>query len=155
MNNKVDTVQWPLIKKGSVDYREYQINLANIASESSSLIVLCTGLGKTIIAGLVAANRLSKYPKSKVLFLAPSRPLVDQQARFLRRVLSLPDDEVVCLTGHDGPEKRRDMWDAARVFAMTPQALQNDLIQRSYDLSDVSLIVYDEAHRGVGDYAYT
>jgi Fanconi anemia group M protein len=38
---------------------------------------------------------------------------------------------------------------------MTPQALQNDLIQRSYDLTDVSLIVYDEAHRGVGDYAYT
>ena len=148
-------MQWPLIKKDSVDYREYQVNLANIASEDSALIVLSTGLGKTIIAGFVAANRLSEYPDSKVLFLAPSRPLVDQQARFLRRVLDLTDEMVVCLTGHDGPEKRRDMWDTARVFAMTPQALQNDLIQRSYDLSDVSLIVYDEAHRGVGDYAYT
>jgi Fanconi anemia group M protein len=38
---------------------------------------------------------------------------------------------------------------------MTPQALQNDLVQRSYSLDDVSLIVFDEAHRGVGNYAYT
>jgi Fanconi anemia group M protein len=148
-------VDWPLIKKGAVDYREYQVNLAKTACSESTLIVLSTGLGKTIIAGLAAAQRLHDFPDSKVLFLAPSRPLVDQQARFLRRVLDLEESEVVCLTGHDGPEKRRDSWGTARVFAMTPQALQNDLIQRSYDLSDVSLIVYDEAHRGVGDYAYT
>ncbi|MFX0108470.1 MAG: ERCC4 domain-containing protein, partial [Candidatus Hodarchaeota archaeon] len=46
-------------------------------------------------------------------------------------------------------------WKEARVCVMTPQALQNDLVQRSYDLADVSLIVFDEAHRGVGNYAYT
>ncbi|MHA1927495.1 MAG: DEAD/DEAH box helicase, partial [Candidatus Thorarchaeota archaeon] len=147
--------EMPLIKKSSVDYRSYQVNLADIAARQSTMIVLSTGLGKTVIAALVTAKRLFDIPDSKVLFLAPSRPLVDQQARYLKRVLDFDEDLVVCLTGQDSPESRKTSWHDARVIIMTPQALQNDLIQSSYDLSEVSLIVFDEAHRGVGNYAYT
>ncbi len=147
--------EMPLIKKSSVDYRSYQVNLADIAARQSTMIVLSTGLGKTVIAALVTAKRLFDIPDSKVLFLAPSRPLVDQQARYLKRVLDLDENLVVCLTGQDSPESRKTSWRDARVIIMTPQALQNDLIQSSYDLSEVSLIVFDEAHRGVGNYAYT
>jgi len=143
------------ILKESIEYRKYQVDLAEIGSKENTMIVLSTGLGKTVIAALVAAARLIQHPDSKVLFLAPSRPLVDQQARYLRRVLDVNPEHVVCMTGHDTPEDRRTMWDEARVFVMTPQALQNDLVQRSYGLQKVSLIVYDEAHRGVGNYAYT
>ncbi|MHA2320504.1 MAG: helicase-related protein, partial [Candidatus Thorarchaeota archaeon] len=148
-------VDEPMIRKDSVEYRAYQVNLAEVAARESTMIVLSTGLGKTVIAALVAAKRLMQHPDSKVLFLAPSRPLVDQQARYLRRALNLDEDLVVCLTGHDSPEQRRDIWGGSRVVVMTPQALQNDLVQRSYNLEDVSLIVFDEAHRGVGNYAYT
>jgi ERCC4-related helicase len=143
------------ILKESIEYRKYQVALAEIASKESTMIVLSTGLGKTVIAALVAATRLMQYVDSKVLFLAPSRPLVDQQARYMRRVLDIEEERIVCMTGHDSPDDRRVMWDEAKVFVMTPQALQNDLVQRSYGLEDVSLIVYDEAHRGVGNYAYT
>lgn len=148
-------VEMPLIKKNSVDYRSYQVNLADTAARKSTMIVLSTGLGKTVIAALVTAKRLFNLPDSKVLFLAPSRPLVDQQARYLKRVLDFDENLVVCLTGQDSPESRKISWYDARVIIMTPQALQNDLIQSSYDLSEVSLIVFDEAHRGVGNYAYT
>ena len=148
-------VEMPLIKAQTIDYRSYQVDLAEIASRQSTIIVLSTGLGKTVIAALLTARRLREHQDSKVLFLAPSRPLVDQQARYLKRVLDLEDDQIACLTGQDSPESRHTSWQEARVVAMTPQALQNDLIQRSYDLSNVSLIVYDEAHRGVGNYAYT
>jgi Fanconi anemia group M protein len=144
-----------MIRKNSVEFRSYQVNLAEVAAKESTMIVLSTGLGKTVIAALVAAKRLIQYPDSKVLFLAPSRPLVDQQARFLRRVLDIGEELIVCLTGHDPPQQRKDIWSASRVVVMTPQALQNDLVQRSYNLEDVSLIVFDEAHRGVGNYAYT
>jgi Fanconi anemia group M protein len=143
-----------MIRKDSVEHRAYQVNLAEVAAKESTMIVLSTGLGKTVIAALVAAKRLVQYPDSKVLFLAPSRPLVDQQARYLERVLDLEEGQVVCLTGQDPPEQRRDIWGESRVVVMTPQALQNDLVQRSYSLEDVSLIVFDEAHRGVGNYAY-
>ncbi len=148
-------VDIPLIKKGTVEYRTYQITLAEIASKESILVILSTGLGKTVIAAIAAARRLVKHPESKILFLAPSRPLVEQQARFLERVLDIDESQVVCLTGQDPPNKRQSIWENSRVIVMTPQALQNDLIQRSYDLSEVSLIVFDEAHRGVGNYAYT
>jgi Fanconi anemia group M protein len=148
-------VEWPLIKKGAIEYREYQFNLGEIASEQSTLVVLSTGLGKTIIAVLVAAKVLAMDSNAKVLFLAPSRPLADQQARFLKRTLDIDSDKIACLTGQDGPEARANAWGDLRAIAMTPQSLQNDIVQRSYDLSDVALIVYDEAHRGVGDYAYT
>ncbi|RLG45761.1 MAG: hypothetical protein DRN90_07535, partial [Thermoproteota archaeon] len=149
------TVEMPMIRQGVIEYREYQVNLARIAANENTMIVLSTGLGKTIIAALVAAIRLHEYPESKILFLAPSRPLVDQQARFLRKTLAVPEDTVLCLTGQDDPETRRNKWSVGRVLVMTPQALQNDLIQQSYDLRQVSLVVYDEAHRGVGNYAYT
>ena len=148
-------VETPLIRLGSIEHRSYQVNLAEVAGKESTMIVLSTGLGKTVIAALVAARRLSEFPDSKVLFLAPSRPLVDQQARYLKRVLDIEDNLVVCLTGQDSPDQRRTIWADSRVVVMTPQALQNDLIQRSYDLQDVSLLVFDEAHRGVGNYAYT
>ncbi len=144
-----------MIRKDSVEYRKYQVNLAEVAARESTMIVLSTGLGKTVIAALVAAKRLAEFPDSKVLFLAPSRPLVDQQARYLRRVLDIDESLVVCLTGNDSPEQRRDFWTESQVVVMTPQALQNDLVQRSYGLQDVSLVVFDEAHRGVGNYAYT
>ncbi|MHA1636653.1 MAG: DEAD/DEAH box helicase [Candidatus Thorarchaeota archaeon] len=155
MTSRKTSVEWPLIKRDSIQYREYQVNLSKKASEKSTLVVLSTGLGKTVIAALVGALRLEKHQGSKILFLAPSRPLVDQQARFLRQVMDIDASKVLCLTGQDGPSRRREAWADARVIVMTPQSLQNDLVQRSYDLSTVSLIVYDEAHRGVGDYAYT
>ncbi|MFX1602768.1 MAG: DEAD/DEAH box helicase, partial [Promethearchaeota archaeon] len=152
---KIAYVDAPGVRKESVDYREYQVSLSEVASKENTMIVLSTGLGKTIIAALVAARRLSEYPESKVLFLAPSRPLVDQQARFLRRVLNIDPESVVCMTGQDPPDSRPHMWAESKILVMTPQALQNDLVQRSYDLGPVSLVVYDEAHRGVGNYAYT
>jgi Fanconi anemia group M protein len=148
-------VDLPLVKKDSIEYRSYQVNIAEIAEKESTMVVLSTGLGKTVIAALIAAKRLKLHQDSKVLFLAPSRPLVDQQARFLRQVLDIDADLIVCMTGQDSPEDRRTMWANAQVIVMTPQALQNDLVRRSYDLAKVSLIIYDEAHRGVGNYAYT
>ncbi|MFX1367584.1 MAG: ERCC4 domain-containing protein [Promethearchaeota archaeon] len=148
-------VEMPLVKKESIDYRKYQVNLAESASKESTLIVLSTGLGKTVIAALLAARRLLAFPESKVVVLAPSRPLVDQQARFFRAVLDTDPEQVVCLTGQDPPDKRKGIWSDSRIIVMTPQALQNDLVQRSYDLENVSLVVFDEAHRGVGNYAYT
>lgn len=148
-------VEMPLIRKDTIEYREYQVILSEVAAKESTMIVLSTGLGKTVIAALAAARRLIEYPDSKILFLAPSRPLADQQARFLKQALDIDKSQVICLTGNDPPEQRRLVWSEARVIVMTPQALQNDLIQRSYGLNDVSLMVYDEAHRGVGNYAYT
>ncbi len=126
------------------------MDLAASALKSSSLIVVPTGLGKTVIALMVLLARLDK---GRVLFLAPTKPLVEQHAAFLRRVLK-DEGEVTMMTGEMMPEKRKAAWEAARITVSTPQVIENDLLSRRIDLEDVSLIIFDEAHRAVGNYAY-
>jgi ERCC4-related helicase/ERCC4-type nuclease len=143
-------LEHPLLKPQTVEKRLFQLDLAATALKSSCLIVVPTGLGKTVIALMVLLARLDK---GKVLFLAPTKPLVEQHATFLRRVLK-DEDQVAILTGETVPEKRVLSWRGARIVTSTPQVIENDLLSRRIDLKDVSLVIFDEAHRAVGNYAY-
>jgi len=143
-------LEHPLLKPHTVEKRLFQMDLAASALKSSSLIVVPTGLGKTVIALMVLLARLDK---GRVLFLAPTKPLVEQHAAFLRHVLT-DGGEVTMMTGEMMPEKRKAAWEAARITVSTPQVIENDLLSRRIDLEDISLIIFDEAHRAVGNYAY-
>jgi len=143
-------IQHPLLKEKAVERRIFQLELAASALQASTLVVLPTGLGKTVIALMVLLARLDR---GRVLFLAPTRPLVEQHASFLENVL-LDSSIVVSFTGEISPELRRKMWEEARVVVSTPQVVENDLLSRRISLRDVSCIIFDEAHRAVGNYAY-
>ena len=67
-------------KSGEINLkpREYQQKIFEIAREKNTLAVLPTGTGKTLIALMLAVERKKKYPLSKILILAPTRPLVEQ-----------------------------------------------------------------------------
>ncbi len=144
-------IKHEFIESDSLEYREYQHNIANSAVKASTLVVLPTGLGKTIVALLVLAEELKKK-NNKILFLSPTKPLVNQHAQFLKKFLTI-DDSVV-LTGEVSPGKRKEMWNNSRIIVSTPQVIENDLISKRIDLKDISLIVYDEVHRAVGNYSY-
>ncbi len=143
-------IQHPLLKEKAVERRLFQLELASTALQRSTLVVLPTGLGKTVVALMVLVARL---PRGKVLFLAPTRPLVEQHASFLENVLA-DSSIVVSFTGEISPEQRREMWEGARIVVSTPQVIENDLLSRRISLRDVSCIIFDEAHRAVGNYAY-
>ncbi|MFH1505379.1 MAG: DEAD/DEAH box helicase [archaeon] len=134
--------------------RLYQQTILATAAQKNTLVVLPTGLGKTLIAVLLAAYRLKQYPNSKILILAPTRPLVDQHLASFKAHLDIPEDQIVLFTGFVKPEKRKEMWKTAKVIISTPQGMENDIITNRTPLEDVSLIVFDEGHRAVGDYAY-
>jgi ERCC4-related helicase len=144
-------VEHPLIKEQSIQEREYQRALANTCLRDSTLVVLPTGMGKTVVALLVVAEVLQRRA-GKVLFLAPTKPLVEQHAKFLSE--QLVGKKVAVLTGEVDPEEREVQWIQNDVIASTPQVVANDLRSERYSLKDVRLIVFDEAHRGVGNYAY-
>ena len=145
-------VQHDFIKPNSVERREYQYNIANSAANASTLVVLPTGMGKTIIALLVIAKELAKN-NNNILFLSPTKPLVNQHAQSLTDLLTL-DDTVAVFTGIVPPKKRIELWNNKRIIVSTPQVIENDLIARRYDLSKTSRIIFDEAHRAAGNYSY-
>ncbi len=144
----------PLIKPDTVEQRLYQLNLAGKALEGSSLVVLPTGLGKTIIALFVIASRLQRFG-GKALILSPTKPLVDQHAAFFKKVMTLPEEEILAFTGSISPAEREKLWAQGKLIVSTPQVIENDLLTKRISLEDVSHITFDEAHRAVGNYAYT
>ena len=135
--------------------REYQRKIADVATSTNTLVVLPTGLGKTMIAIMVAAERLREYPGSKVVVLAPTRPLVLQHLRAFSSQLDLPKGSMVALTGTVDPGERELLWIKARVVFATPQTVYNDVRRGRVSLREVVLAVFDEAHRSVKDYTYT
>ncbi|MFQ5620744.1 MAG: DEAD/DEAH box helicase [Candidatus Nanoarchaeia archaeon] len=138
----------------TVTPRLYQQTILGTCVEKNTLVVLPTGMGKTLIAILLGAVRLRENPSGKILFVSPTRPLVEQHARTLNESTDLDSSKIVVFTGHIPAAKRAEKWkDASFVFS-TPQGLENDVMGRRISLSDVSLFVFDEAHRAVGDYAY-
>ncbi|MGP8124996.1 MAG: helicase-related protein [Nitrososphaerales archaeon] len=135
--------------------REYQKRIARTAADTNTLVVLPTGLGKTMIAIMVASEVLQKRPGSKVMVLAPTRPLVIQHFQTFRKHLRLPEESFVVLTGTVEPGSRELLWLKATVIFATPQTVYNDVRQGRVSLRQVSLAVFDEAHRSVKDYTYT
>ena len=144
-------LQHDFIKQNIVERREYQCNIAHSAATASTLVVLPTGMGKTIIALLVIAKELAKG--KNILFLAPTKPLVNQHAQSLAALLTL-EDAVAVFTGEVPPEKRVALWNSKRIIVSTPQVIENDLIAQRYNLSTVTRIIFDEAHRATGNYSY-
>jgi len=135
--------------------RLYQQTILATCNEKNTLVVLPTGMGKTGLALLLSVQRINNYPNSKILFLAPTKPLAQQHLTTFKKHLDLKDDKFALMTGAISPEKRAQIWKSAQIFFATPQGLENDVISRKIDLAEVSLIIFDEAHRATGDYAYT
>lgn len=146
------TVEHPRIRPGVLDDRRYQASIAQAAVDHNTLVVLPTGLGKTAIALRVAAEALLRSPTKSILFLAPTRPLVAQHAQSVRDTLLAPP--ITVLTGTLSPEQRATRLVPPQVVVATPQVIANDLAPGALSLRDFSLIIFDEAHRAVGDYPY-
>ena len=145
-------ISHPLIKKNSIESRLYQQVLAgDVLKKGNTMVVAPTALGKTIVAILVAADRLQKVKNSKILVLAPSKPLAIQHEDSFKEFLTLPCSSI---TGAVKTDERVKRWEESRIISATPQTVESDLLNGRYDLSDVSLIVFDECHHGVGSYSY-
>lgn len=140
-------VNHPNLKPESIKPREFQLNIAENSLKNNTLVVLPTGLGKTYIALLVTAKFLPK----RVLFLAPSKPLVLQHFHSCERCLKT---KINFLTGEIRPKERESIWKTFPVLVSTPQTVRNDLENERYRINERKLLIFDEAHKAVGDYSY-
>jgi len=139
----------------SIQPRDYQKAIFETAKDNNTLVVLPTGIGKTLIALMLSIERLKKHPTSKVLFLAPTRPLVEQHFEYFKKHLPELFADLQLFTGEIQAEKRKKIWQTAEIIFSTPQCIANDLENYLYNLNEVSLLVIDEAHRCLKSYDYT
>jgi len=152
-------ISHPLIRPESIESREYQLSIAMRALDGNTMVILPTGLGKTAVALIVAASRIYNEG-GRVLMLAPTKPLVEQHLRYFEKYLVTKSPEspdvspFVMFTGEAPPAERTADWNRSSVIFATPQVIKNDLIAGRYTLADVTLLVVDECHRAVGNYAY-
>lgn len=50
---------------------------------------------------------------------------------------------------------RDSLYLSHRIFFMTPQTMENDLMKGIIDPRKIVLVVFDEAHKAMGEYSYT
>ncbi|XP_051139283.1 DEAD-box ATP-dependent RNA helicase FANCM [Andrographis paniculata] len=142
------------IYPANVPHRDYQFSITRTALFSNTLVVLPTGLGKTLIAAVVMYNYFRWFPEGKIVFAAPSRPLVMQQIEACHNIVGIPQEWTIDLTGQTSPSKRAEFWKTKRVFFVTPQVLERDIHSGSCLVKHLICLVIDEAHRAMGNYSY-
>ncbi|ORX40857.1 hypothetical protein BD324DRAFT_644144 [Kockovaella imperatae] len=136
--------------------RDYQWDIIRACFTDNCLVALPTGLGKTFVAGVVMLNFYRWFPTGKIVFLAPTKPLVNQQIEACQMTCGIPSSAAAVMTGQSVPARERvKLWADRRVFYCTPQTLDNDLKTGAIDPRDIVLVVFDEAHKASGSYAYT
>ncbi|MEM0143072.1 MAG: DEAD/DEAH box helicase family protein [Candidatus Parvarchaeum sp.] len=137
--------------KEKIEDREYQNKIFETAKTGNTLVVLPTGLGKTIIGARLVDYRLEKYPSSKVLFLAPTKPLANQHYKTFSSLLEVKQG---IASGSVSSSQRSKLYEECQLIFATPQTIENDMSKNLIDFSDFSLLIVDEAHHTIGNYAY-
>ena len=108
--------------------RKYQQEILETCNEKSCLVVLPTGIGKTLIALMLTIERMKKFPESKVLFLAPTRPLAEQHLNYFKKHLPELWATMELFTGKTDAKKREELWQNADIIFSTPQCVDEETL---------------------------
>ena len=142
----------PLLSDG-VEARGYQLRSLERILSFSSLMVMPTGFGKTAVEWMAMAEYL-RNGSEKIVLIAPTTGLVDQQRTMAVERLNVSEENIVTYTGETAPDKREALWADATVILATPQVIRNDAMNGIIDLAEVDLLIMDEAHHATGNHAY-
>jgi len=140
-------VSHPRLKNG-VEARAYQLDAAKECLSGSTLLVMPTGLGKTAVQWMAMAENLEG--KGKIVLVAPTTGLVAQQAKMAKTFIDIEEDKIITLTGQIRPNSREDMWKDAKIIMATPHVIRNDALSGRILLSEIDLLICDEAHHATG-----
>ena len=140
--------------------RDYQRELFLSAMSRNTLVYLPTGSGKTLIAAMVLSCMKKLNPNKLMVFLVDRVPLAYQQSDYIKS--QVPDLKVETLVGEMEPSH---LWKIHKLLAdnkvdllvLTHQIFLNFLAvaeNQPVRLTDVSVLVFDEAHHCRGNHQY-
>ena len=154
--------------------RDYQTQCAAECESRNVLCALPVGSGKTVIAAEVIQRFLQKETEKKVIFLAPYGQLALQQYKLLLRQIDRLHDGCDTTTKVDASEAELARWRVGlvagrstvdeqytmpwrravrecQVLVMTPALCEKALIHAGLRMTDLALLVIDEAHNARGN----
>ncbi len=147
----------------TLEYREGQVELmfdllravqnksrGDDGSERGYGISIPMHAGKTLLEIFtIAAN--AEFNNGRGIFMAPTEDLVKEHIGVVHRMLGT--EGTVMLTGSVNPSIRHMHIGDARVFAGTPETVWNDFFTGYLHIGRNDIIVIDECHKNVGNYA--
>lgn len=143
--------------------RDYQYNIVQRCLFDNTIVALPTGLGKTFISGVVMLNcgfiidlcrslftsifvDYRWFPEGKVVFVAPTKPLVAQQIEACHKTCGIPGSDAIELTGQN-PKPMRAR--AVRVLAdYLTETLMTLLVERETRVLHDSSNIHKRSHVG-------
>lgn len=148
----INTFTYP----SNVTRRKYQFDISKLCLRYNTLVCLPTGSGKTLIAAVVMMNFHRWFPKGKIIFMAPTRTLVNQQVEACSNFTDIKRDKIIIMTGTNASGSlRKNIWEEKSVFFCTPQIVNNDIDKKRLNPTKIVLLIIDEAHHARSNYAYT
>ena len=146
-NRSPSGIDYTLKVDPSKPIRRYQKELAEPGINGENYIVCApTGTGKTLVAGLIISHHLQKRQnlEKKVVFVVPTRPLAEQQAKELQRLI--PGAQVECSIGDDVGLTIKDVLPHSDIIVCTPGKLVNEIKLNLFTFYNLGLMVLDECH---------
>ncbi|KAI9103201.1 hypothetical protein DFS34DRAFT_356890 [Phlyctochytrium arcticum] len=143
--------------------RNYQMELLEQAKTENIIAVMDTGTGKTLVAAMLIkheleleyARRQEGLPRKLVIFLVPTVPLVFQHQDYLQHQIG---GAVMPMCGEIMSNQKTAQWEKVvtetDVVCSTAQAVVEALIHGFIRMDQICLVVFDEAHNGIGDHPY-
>ncbi|MEX2757289.1 MAG: DEAD/DEAH box helicase, partial [Candidatus Sigynarchaeota archaeon] len=153
----------PSLKLDGIELRDYQVEAGWQSYLHDALVVLPTGLGKTIVAllhaGLLVADMNEEKHYGIIAMLAPTRALLVQHHELFAGRLAIGEGNIHVVDGGTEPRKRAEFYatlatSAPAVLFMTPQTLDHDLQQGRFPREKLACLILDEAHHATLDHPY-
>lgn len=139
--------------------RRYQLQLCQKAKEENIIVYLETGCGKTLIAVLLIqefAEAIKKPGRNVCVFLAPTVPLVEQQADVIRLHSNFKVGRYYGEAKHSS--KAHQDWieelEKYEVLVMTPDILLHNLHHCFMKMELIELLIFDECHHAQKRHPY-
>ena len=151
----------PTLKLQGMELRDYQVEAGWSSYLHDTLVVLPTGLGKTIVsvlhAGMVVADMFDDKKYGIIVMVAPTRALLVQHHELFADRLAIGKENVHVVDGGMEPSKRLEFYlslaqAAPAVLFMTPQTLDNDLQHDRFPRDKLASLILDEAHHATLDH---
>ena len=140
------------LSEKTVEARAYQLEALNEILTNSMMLVLPTAAGKTAVAWMATAEKLTKED-AWVLMVAPTVALVNQHLQGMIKMIESKDQPPISITGQNPQKTRLKLWQSSRIIIATPQVARNDIKNGILDISNCSMMIVDEAHHSTGNHA--